>query len=487
MTFKPTDEQISAIEMSLTNQSFKIGAFAGTGKTSTLTLIGGALNRKQCLYLAFNKAIADASQSKFANNVKCRTFHSLAFRATPRHITGKISGERLMPRDLARMMSMRNWEVKNSKEKLDVCTTYDQAMILYRSLECFCRSNSAQISSRHVAASLPSWIKADEAAELIQHLTPKVQDLWDMSIGKSSQFRISHDVYLKHWALSKPIIDADAILFDEAQDADPIMLSIIRNQSSQCIYTGDKHQSIYQWRGAKNAMQSLELPEIKLTQSFRFGSAVADVANIILSKTLGEQVKIKGNPAIKSTICSNFSPTAYIVRTNACALELATELIKKGVNPNILIDTQVVHTQVTEIQELMSGKVTDNRKSCMYGFHSWSEVENFVEHNPSTDIAPIVKLVSKNEPSVIISVIDRIKKIQLDKNHQSDTTITTAHKSKGLEFERAYVHNDFLWNEDDKPNTPLLEDSEARLLYVACTRAIEKLDISRLEPLFKKM
>lgn len=86
-----------------------------------------------------------------------------------------------------------------------------------------------------------------------------------------------HDIYLKLWALSEPNIPkADYVLFDEAQDADPLMLGILLKQrSTQVIYVGDAHQQIYAWRGAVNAMRQLPLPESRLTTSFRFGEEIA--------------------------------------------------------------------------------------------------------------------------------------------------------------------------------------------------------------------
>ncbi|MFP6812759.1 MAG: AAA family ATPase, partial [Moraxella sp.] len=85
----PTDEQHQAVEMALTRQSFKVVAYAGAGKTTTLNLIGNQL-RGRGIYLAFNKAIAAEAQRKFPHHVDCRTFHSLAFRHTARDITAKL-------------------------------------------------------------------------------------------------------------------------------------------------------------------------------------------------------------------------------------------------------------------------------------------------------------------------------------------------------------------------------------------------------------
>ncbi|MFX8098481.1 UvrD-helicase domain-containing protein, partial [Acinetobacter baumannii] len=82
---------------------------------------------------------------------------------------------------------------------------------------------------------------------------------------------ISHDVYVKLWQLSRPTIPADYILFDESQDANGLMLSVLRRQSAQVIYVGDPYQQIYEWRGAVNAMDHIKAQKRALTLSFRFG------------------------------------------------------------------------------------------------------------------------------------------------------------------------------------------------------------------------
>lgn len=75
-----TDEQAHAVDLFNTSRSLKISAFAGTGKTSTLTAISKSTS-KTGLYLAFNKSISDEARVKFPKLVDCKTTHSLAFRA----------------------------------------------------------------------------------------------------------------------------------------------------------------------------------------------------------------------------------------------------------------------------------------------------------------------------------------------------------------------------------------------------------------------
>ena len=77
---------------------------------------------------------------------------------------------------------------------------------------------------------------------------------------------------MKVWAQTEPRIDADFILFDEAQDSDGVMLSVLGLQrEAQIIYVGDPYQQIHKWSGAVNAMAQIDVPERALRESFRFG------------------------------------------------------------------------------------------------------------------------------------------------------------------------------------------------------------------------
>ena len=76
---KATYEQAIAIDNARLGQSFKVIAYAGTGKTTTLQMISDAMPERRGMYLAFNKAIASEAQSKFHGNVNCRTFHNINY------------------------------------------------------------------------------------------------------------------------------------------------------------------------------------------------------------------------------------------------------------------------------------------------------------------------------------------------------------------------------------------------------------------------
>ncbi|MCV5959122.1 DNA helicase, partial [Escherichia coli] len=59
----------------------------------------------------------------------------------------------------------------------------------------------------------------------------------------------------------------------------------VLQQNCKVILVGDRHQQIYRFRGANNALDSKELmnaDQLYLTHSFRFGPNVSLVANALL-------------------------------------------------------------------------------------------------------------------------------------------------------------------------------------------------------------
>ena len=136
---KPTSEQEKSIALALTGQTFKMTAYAGAGKTSTLNFIGNTLTRQKGLYLAFNKPIAEEAAKKFSDNIDCKTFHSMAFRQTPKFITEKLNYTRLLPRTMAMMFDLRDYRIplEIDNQRSETCDPNDQGLILTRALDLF--------------------------------------------------------------------------------------------------------------------------------------------------------------------------------------------------------------------------------------------------------------------------------------------------------------------------------------------------------------
>ena len=504
MSFKPTIEQQQAIELSLNpnKESCKISAFAGTGKTSTLKLIADSRNDKG-LYLAFNKAIATEAQRKFNNfNVVAKTFHSMAFTNSPKWLTQKLNNDRVFPSYLVKKYGIderggyiRYNETKENDLKYDGSsikyTANQLATGIINTVNLFCRSNDEIIKHKHSYYSLPKEWHPDDRSYLAYIILPMAHKFWDDIINERGKFKLEHDHYLKYWSLQNPIINSDYILFDEAQDADPIMLDILSKQNSQVIYVGDRHQQIYGFRGAINAMASLDIPEISLTESFRFGKNIAEQANNILLSQLYEHKKLIGQDSIDSRIkqIEYQEANAFISRTNAKAFETFIQLLENDkikCNPKLEFDTRKLINDITDANLLKNGKYDLLKPtSSFYGFKNWNSVLEYAKEIHNNDISGITGLVEKYGADQLKDVLEKNTLNAASNSKKYDCTIMTAHKSKGLEFDNVILNDDFFYNIKDGDLS--ISQDEARLLYVACTRAKLNLDISKLDELFDHM
>ena len=476
--FTPTQEQLSALAMAQSGVSFKIMAYAGAGKTSTLKLISENLHGRG-LYLAFNKAIATEAQGKFPAHVRCQTFHSLAYRHVDRMITQKI-GKPIMPAvRLGEIFKLPSLKVRHINGLLTVTLTATTlANYIKNAVANFCTTSSNYPAPRHIK--LPEWMNQKDADELRDILYPAVENLWLQSIDPRHSEGIGHHIYLKLWALSNPSIPADFILFEEAQDADPLMMGILFKQPSQVVYVGDPHQQIYEWRGAINAMERLPYPESRLTQSFRFGEKIADVANILL-KTLQEQIPLTGNPMQKSMIGTLASAQKNVIlcRTNVNALEHLLEGQKIGKRPILNADSNSILQFCEGAEKLKSNQSAHNVSALMH-FKNWQEVREFSEQEEGSYLKPWVRVIDRYGTGAISLAI---KKQANEQNPHYG--ICTAHKAKGLEWKNVEISDDFIYQ--DKKTSLSIAKEELRLLYVACTRAQEILDISSIGPLFSAL
>lgn len=480
---KPTLEQEIAIQQAQSGQSFKVIAYAGTGKTTTLKLVSDAMQQRRGMYLAFNKAIASEAQQKFHQRVDCRTFHSLAFRSVPRGVTDKLRLPRLSPSFIAkeyRLQPITLRRLMGGRYEKYALMPSRLAGLVANAVSYFCSTSSQYPAPRHIQA--PSWLHADDIAVLQQHLYPAVERRWLESIDPNHQAGIGHDIYLKLWALSDPFIPADYVLFDEAQDADPLMLGILLKQkSTQVIYVGDAHQQIYAWRGAVNAMQQMPLPESRLTTSFRFGDDIAEVANHLLG-ALNETVPLIGNPELQSKVVNKPHTKmrdAILCRTNARAMELLLSGLVQGEKVSLQADHAKLNRFVDAASLLKQGKrVTDVPE--LAWFNSWHDVHEYCETNDGSDIKPLVKLVDEHGTDPLKRALAKITPIE-----QADYVISTAHKAKGLEWNRVHLEDDYQFKINGLEHK--ISDEELRLLYVACTRAKSSLNIHHIYDLIQQL
>ena len=78
---EPTFEQSAIIKAAASSASLMVNALAGTGKTTTLTMLAKALPAEPILALAFNKKIKEELEKRFPSNFTIMTMNGLGHKA----------------------------------------------------------------------------------------------------------------------------------------------------------------------------------------------------------------------------------------------------------------------------------------------------------------------------------------------------------------------------------------------------------------------
>lgn len=459
-----TDEQVAAVELFRQAKSLKISAFAGTGKTTTLVAVGDS-TRRSGVYLAFNKAIATEASGKFPPTVDCRTTHSLALKSLPSSYRDNHSKifDGLQVNRVVNLLSLEELAVDNVLLK-----PRSLGYLTARTIQRFCQSASRNITSSHVPITGKlKVLKPQYRDQFVDYLAKLAAHLWDRMLDPGDSAPLGHDGYLKLWSLNCPEMQYDFILLDEAQDTNEAVLSVLVRQSSQLTLVGDRHQQIYEWRGAVNAMAKVETAaEVALTRSFRFGPQIANIANQVLAQ-LREVRTVVGSADIGSAVETHGRTRAVLCRTNVGVIEVTLDALNRHERPYVVggvVDLIAMLEDVTRLKRQVPADSPD-----LFGFSDWNEVVEFADSEDGEVLRTFVTIVNQNGEQTLIDALEAVS----DSEGKSDLVISTGHKAKGREWASVALHTDFEPKKvsKDSPRRLLLNEEELRLLYVASTRA----------------
>lgn len=453
MTYSDTAEQSAVIAWQGTR--LVVGAFAGTGKTTTLRRFAEQSPDERMLYVAYNRAIRDEAQQKFPYNVTCRTSHQLAFAVTGKHFGPRITGN-LKVTDIARALNSKNWRLAGN--------------VLF-TLNHFMSSADEQIMAMHTPGE--EELSGEELAQTLA----AARQVWLMMTARRGDFPVTHDTYLKLYQLSRPHLSSrySTILFDEAQDANPVTSAIVLNQSCRVVLVGDPHQQIYRFRGADNAMNAPALGDadrLWLTHSFRFGPEVANVANRLLALK-GETRKVtgKGGPdRVVETLPRTCGHRAVLHRT-VCGV-IGTALHYSLAGKKVYWVGGMESYRVEDLLDLywLSVDLPERMKkdTLTQNYRDYAEYCEVAEETGDPEMKQSMNILDQFFP-----LPDRLKTLwqqRVEDEREADVTVCTAHRSKGLEWDTVKLYDDFADILD--PDMPAdKRDDELNLLYVAATRA----------------
>ena len=457
--FVPTDSQLLARDRFLTGESLKIKAFAGCGKTATLQFMANS-GEGNGLYVAFNNAIARESTSKFRGKAQCMTTHAMALRHLPADMKNKAAqGLGLSRSQLSAFINRRCGR--------DGARAADRARAVQGALRAFCLSADREPGLQHVHA---------VEGHLIQNVDPTsvlldLHIVWMSIADPAGELPLSHDTYLKWFHIDGAPLPYAYILVDESQDQTPVVVDLLRRSGRQVVWVGDPHQELYAWRGAVNAMETIDdVDEVVLSKCFRFGPKLAEVASALLVD-LGEYTPLVGNDDIDTVIAKRHQPVR-IVRNNMTLLAKIAHLSKRN-RVFVVGGTARLEKLVADVRTLMNGKRVASGQ--LSGFSSWTDVQ---ERAYSRFGHPYTEFVKAVDELGITELADRLMRLA-NSEKDADLTLTTVHGSKGCQFSAVSVYDDFRGIKERSAFVERMPADVTRLLYVAVTRAKHSLFLER--------
>ncbi|MCX8050122.1 MAG: UvrD-helicase domain-containing protein [Methylohalobius sp.] len=473
-----TEEQQAVVED--TSQLLAVQAFAGTGKTTTLIAYANHRPRKKILYLAFNRARAEEARGKLPPHARALTLHGLAFRHTGVVFQHKLTGS-VKPLQVLSAFDRRppfsSWPRLVREEKLLL------ADLAIRAVVAFTYSAHEDLNQIPMPA---NPFGADQVTLAAQHLWERMIDPNDREVP------IHHDGYFKLFQKQHPdlSVDYDLILLDEAQDTNPALLALLLEQAIPCVLVGDTHQNIYSFRGAVNALAAVrkQAKHLALTGAFRFGEAIASVAKCVLETFLGEKRPIRGlgPPGQVSQDLDAELTTAFLFRTNAGLFDQAARLAWK--NQGAYFQGGLESYRLGEILDtyrLHAGQHAQIQSPFIRAFPSFQALRDYAQQVDDVELKVRLQVV-EHYGRTIPKWIAKIEQLAvLDPAYP--IVLSTVHKAKGGEWPQVVLGEDFpetTWNGKPKTASVLanylalldpLDPEEARILYVAITRAKNRL------------
>jgi len=459
-----TKEQFGPVLSSA--KSVKVVARAGSGKTKTAMGYAAARPKARGLYLAFGKPTQMEASSRLKAlgvNTEARTTHSLAWNGFGSALDAAC-----------KLSSNGSLRTKVTADLLEV--NFGVAKAVNETVRLYLCSAEKNLSDKH----LPDERDFPAVKFAAGAVMDNAQRLWSrMTDLNDSEAKATPDVYLKQWVNTDPKLPYDFILFDECQDANPLSAYLVSMQHhASRLYIGDPHQAIYGFRGAVNLMDEMQADETHtLTASFRFSKNIG-----ILASTFLQHWKKEPLPLIGLGPGGRVQPgdqQAYLARTVAGLIGKGFELHTKGQKLHWVKGFEDYRVApILEAYRLYKGESSAGfQDPVLKTMKSWTELADYVEVTGDAEAGPVYRLVEQYRDE-IPNIIETLKREQVHSAAGAPYVLTTAHKSKGLEWPVVRLTNDFFSFKDpsdpDKWLSPnRIDPQEANLMYVALTRAMK--------------
>lgn len=464
------------------DERFLLGDFTIThnsGKTATLKeLCNRTPVGTSCLFMAFNKSIAEELKTKLPTTVECNTFHSMGLRTLMKNFRFRMQLEENKCFSLC--MELFDFRKKGYKEKMRY---YFSLQELWEKIRLsLCEINEENVSALCIEYDL------DYENSMINDLN-KINERWRKDCARiqdNKSFKMDFPDML--WIPYNFVDEMNfpkyqVVMLDESQDSFTLQKEILQRYikpRGRFIAVGDSKQLIYNFMGSdldvftsiKRMPNTICLP---LSVTYRCAKKIVEKANEVFPGTECIPTAIEG--VIRSgDIFEAESGDFILCRNNYPLVATFIMLLEKGKKASImgrdfgeslcrLLDGQ---ERLDDLYLLLEDKVSKLKERGL----SEIAITNNASYVTLKEKVSIIEILYKRFPGSFLALKQKIKNIFSD--DKTGIILSTIHKSKGLEAKRVFFLNPELIP-SKFAKTPKALYAEECLKFVAITRAKEEL------------
>ena len=316
-----------------------------------------------------------------------------------------------------------------------------------------------------------------------------IEDVYDIEVKDNHNFATTRS--LSKNKINKCGVSPSGIVVHNCQDLSNLTLDILKSSNVKgIVLVGDKFQSIYNWRNSVNIMPLFEGKEYKLTTSFRVSQNIANIANLLISDFIGENINMKGFNT-KQTIVDKIDkskPYVCLCRTNAYIFAEIADALSQDKNKKFFFEGGYQGYNFSNLRDCYfysRGHVTKNK--IFSKFKDFSSMKEYAEDTMDIELLSLIRMVDKYG-SKIVDIVDGIKNNAITDKNKANIIFSTCHRAKGATYHLpVYISDDIIdlsnifrkkyIDKDSKFNIKDYEE-EINIIYVAISRPYSTIELS---------
>ena len=486
ITFEPSKYQKAIFDYIEHGQgNLIIEACSGSGKTTTILHALNLINQdKSVLYAAFNKDIVTTIQKKIGknrDNISVRTIHSLGWDIVKSYIGYRPYINIMKYSQKIGDVEFRNRvRLKNWKKYPKYCSNVKQLLEFSRCNLCDTKTEIESLVDKY-------------GIEILGNEVDMVIYLMDLGKNDLTSFDYTDFIWLPNTLrIVNNNFKFDYVIIDEVQDVNIAQLNLILKCfkiGTRGIFVGDENQLIYGFTGTDsdsfNLIRSIpNTTSLPLSITYRCPKKVVDFVHRYCETIESAENAIDGDIKFNCDISEVQHGDAIICRNNAPLLKSYSDLIQLGKKPYVLgndisksLEKTVKDIKCTKLCRNLEGDglfprlyqdLFQFRDITLKEFRgiTATDVYDMDSFNRKLDIIQSLYLLSEGMETSE-ELLEKISSV-FSKTKDYDITLTTAHKSKGLEWDNVYVVCNSLFSR--KRTKEWEKSQEKNLAYVTYTR-----------------